>query len=256
MSNPKIASSFWDAVAHDINHLPEEADADTIHWLHNFCGAGQVYCVVRQSRLKFNIFSFIMFLEEALIRYVYKDYASTDDLTIENVNKLVEQFGDEYAEAPFCNLGDFDLDDLREYIPESWTILKTGSALPGQIRMAIVEIIYGVEQQFDTSVEGIELEAFELCGLHPLSCRDFEKHPDVFGEESYVPDAGTKSLLFSYTYPSLVAEDGNNVADTDECGIDEVGVITEKLCEWKEWIENPSTQDEYDERMKMLRFLG
>ena len=204
----------------------------------------------------YKLLSCIMFLEEALVRYAYKDYASVDDLTIESVNKLIEQFDDEYAEAPFCNLGDFDLDDLREYVPESWTILKSGGALPGTIRLAVVEIIYGVEQQFDTSIEDIELEAFELCGLYPLSCRDFEKHPDVFGEESYVPDAGTKSLLFSYSYPSLVAEDGSNVTDTDECEIDENGTILGKLAEWKEWIEKPSTQDEYDERMKMMRSLG
>lgn len=197
-----------------------------------------------------------MFLEEALIRYTYKDYASVDDLTIESVNKLIQQFDDEYAEAPFCNLGDFDLDDLREYVPDSWSILKTGNAPPGTFRLAVVEIIYGVEQQFDTSAEDVELEAFELCGLYPLSCRDFERHPDVFGEESYVPDAGTKSLLFSYSYPDIVNEDGSNVTDTDECGIDVDELIAEKLNEWKEWIENPSTQDEYDERMKMLRLLG
>lgn len=197
-----------------------------------------------------------MFLEEALIRYAYKDYSSVDDLAIESVNKLIQQFEDEYAEAPFCNLGDFDLDDLREYVPDSWSILKTGNVPPGTFRLAIVEIIYGVVQQFDTSVEDVELEAFELCGLYPLSCQDFERHYDVFGEESYVPDAGTKSLLFSYSYPGLVAEDGSNVTDTDECGINEDDVIVEKLTEWKEWIENPSTQEEYGERMKMLRLLG
>ena len=38
--------------------------------------------------------------------------------------------------------------------------------------------------------------------------------------------------------------------------IDENGAILGKLAEWKEWIEKPSTQDEYDERMKMMRSLG
>jgi hypothetical protein len=197
-----------------------------------------------------------MFLEEAVVRYAYSDYDSLDYLTPESVKALVQKFDNEYAEAPFCNLGDFDLDDLREYVPASWRIIKSGSARPGMFRLAVVEIIYGVEQQFDTSIEDVELEAFDLCGLYPLSCRDFEKHPDVFGEETYVPDSGSKSLLFSYSYPSLIAEDGSNVADNDECSIDDDGVIAEKLIEWKEWIANPSTQHEYDERMKMLRLLG
>ena len=197
-----------------------------------------------------------MFLEEALVRYAYKDFGSINDLTIESANELVQKFDDEYVEAPFCNLGDFDLDNLREYIPGSWSIIKSGSVLPGVFRLAVVQIIHGVEQQFDTSIEDVVLEAFDLCGLYPLSCRDFEKHPDVFGEESYVPDAGSKSLLFSYTYPSLIAEDGSNLSDNDECGVDDVKLISEKLSEWKEWIENPSTQEQYDERIKMLRLLG
>lgn len=197
-----------------------------------------------------------MLLEEALIRYTYKDYSSIDDLSIETVKALVQQFDDEYAEAPFCNLGDFDLDDLREYIPDTWSIVKSGNVATGAFRLAVVEIIYGVEQQFDTSTENVELEAFDLCGLYPLSCRDFEQHPDVFGEESYVPDGGSKSLLFSYSYPSLVAQDGGNVTDNDECEIEDDGVIAGKLSEWKEWIQNPSTQEEYDERMKLLSLLG
>lgn len=197
-----------------------------------------------------------MFLEEAVIRYVYTDCSSIDDLSIERVKELVRQFDDEYAEAPFCNLGDFDLDDLRDYVPETWSIVKSGNVTPGTFRLAIAEIIYGAEQQFDTSIENVELEAFDLCGLYPLSCRDYEQHSDVFGEESYVPDAGRKSLLFSYTYPSLVAQDGGSVTDNDECEIEDDGEIVGKLSEWKEWIQNPSTQEEYDERMKLLSLLG
>ncbi len=74
-------------------------------------------------------------------------------------------------------------------------------------------------------------QALELFGLYPLSCWDFEKHPDVVGELSYVPDAGSKSLLFSYTYASLISEDGVLVTDNDEFGIDDEALIAVKLNE-------------------------
>lgn len=187
-----------------------------------------------------------MFLEEAALRFVYKDFPSGAKPTIADIKALAESWDDEYAEAPFCNPGDFDIDDLREEMPGSWSVEETGQLDEGQCRIAIISINYNGERQLDLEQEDVNLEAFNLCGLNVLSAG--ERHEEVFGEEWYSDEPfGDMAVLFMYRYPALDCDPEIMEAPLD--------AFEESFDEWIDCIDNAPTQEDLDKKNELLKSL-
>ena len=187
-----------------------------------------------------------MFLEEASVRFVYKDFPAEVRPTIDDVRALNVSWDGEYAEAPFCNAGDFDLDDLKSDAPDSWSFDETGELDEGQCRIAIVAINYNGNRQVNLQEEAVEIEAFNLCGLSVLS--GGEKHDEIFGEEWYSEEPfGDKTVLFMHKYPNL-----NCDPDIFEASLDEVEA---SFGEWIDCIENPPSQEDLDNKAALLKNL-
>jgi hypothetical protein len=187
-----------------------------------------------------------MFLEEAAVRYVYKDFAAGVKPTIDDVRALNATWDEEYAEAPFCNTGDFDIDELKAEMPDSWTFDEIGQLDEGQYRIAIVAINYNGERQVNLQEEAVTIEAFSLCGLSVLS--GGERHEEIFGEEWYSEEPfGDKAVLFMYKYPSL-----NCDPEVFETSLDE---IEGQFDEWIDCVENPPSQEDLDSKAALMKNL-
>lgn len=199
-----------------------------------------------------------MFLEESLIRFVYKDFDSPDQLNLDAINSLSSEFDESNAECAFCNNGDFDLDDLKEYMPEDWGLEVKEKLAMGQFRLAVAQILYGSCQlKFNTDVSKIALEAIDLCGVYPLTCSNPDDDEKVFGDSFKAPSGGNKLLLFSYAYKDVIDKDTGEVpTENDETVLSiSSSEMQEKLAEWKEIMETSMTQEEYDQIQQRLRFL-
>jgi hypothetical protein len=187
-----------------------------------------------------------MLLEEAAVRYVYKDFAPGTKPTIDDIKALNDSWDDEYAESAFCNTGDFGVDDLKAKMPASWKLEDTGRLDEGECRIAIISVNYNGERQVDFECEDVRIEAFDLCGLMILNAG--EKNEDVFGEEWYSEEPfGDKTVLFMYRYPNLDCEPEVLEAPLDE--------FEESFSEWIDCIDNPPTQEDLDEKNALLKSL-
>jgi hypothetical protein len=185
-----------------------------------------------------------MFLQEAAIRYVYKDFDHGKIPTINDIKELAEKWESEYAESPFCNSGDFDIDDLKEVIPGTWNVEETGQLTEGQCRIAIAAVNYNGERDLNLDIDNIQLQAFNLCGLSVINA--IENHEDVFGEEWDTREPfEDKIVLFMYKYPSL-----NCDPEILESPLDS---IEDAFDEWIDCIENPPSQEKLDSKLEMLK---
>lgn len=185
-----------------------------------------------------------MFLEEAAIRYVFRDFKLGQRPNKEDLRSLAESWDDDYAEAPFCNSGDFDLDDLSDECPESWCVTKTGNLGEGESRIAIVAINYDGERQLDLELENINIAAFNICGLFALNAGD--SHEEVFGEEwESREEFEEKIVLFMHKYKGVVCDE-----EILESSLDS---MQEDLGEWLECIDNPPSQEAIDEKLANLK---
>ena len=199
-----------------------------------------------------------MFLEESLIRFVYKDFDSPDQLDFDAINSLSTEFDESNAECAFCNNGDFDLDDLKEHIPGDWRVEVKNKLAPGKFRLAVVQFLYGSCQlNFNTDFSNIALEAIDLCGVFPLTCSNADDDEKVFGSSFKAPSGGDRILLFSFAYKDVIDKDtGDAPTENDEMQLSvSPAEMHEKLAEWKEIIDTPMTQEEYDQLAQNLRFL-
>jgi hypothetical protein len=187
-----------------------------------------------------------MFLEEASVRYVYKDFPAGVKPTIDDVRALNATWDEEYAEAPFCNAGDFDIDDLKAETPDSWSFDEIGQLDEGQCRIAIVAINYNGERQINLQEEAVTIDVFNLCGLSVLS--GGEKHEEIFGEEWYSDEPfGDKAVLFMNKYPNL-----NCDSEVFEASLDEIDAHFD---EWLDCVENPPSQGDLESKAALLKSL-
>ena len=187
-----------------------------------------------------------MFLEEMVVRYVYKDFPAGAKPSIEDVKALNASWDDEYAEGPFCNSGDFDIDDLKAETPSSWTFNEIGQLEEGQCRIAITALNYMGERHLNLQVDNAEIKIFHLCGLRVLSAG--EKHEEIFGEEWYSEEPfGDKTLMLMYKYPSLDCDPEVFAASLYH--------IEDQFDEWIHCLENPPTQEELDRKTALLKSL-
>ena len=144
-------------------------------------------------------------------------------MNIDKIINIIRSFNEEAIDAPFCNLGDYDLDDLRDDIPSGWNLTEEKLINPGEALLVLAIIDYSAERDiaFD-SFNDVELVAFDLGGIYPLSVISEE---DPFEIDSLTFENDMK-IMFRVCY-----EDGE--FDDDECVLDE---FSEKCNEWKEWL--------------------
>ena len=64
------------------------------------------------------------FLNRTNISYVTKKITNASELNENLIEELKKSFEEEAIDAPFCNDGDYDLDDLREDLPADWKLEK------------------------------------------------------------------------------------------------------------------------------------
>ena len=91
----------------------------------------------------------IDYLKHVNISYVYKIIEKSTELNQELIEELKVRFESESAEMPFCNLGDVDLDDLENDLPEGWTLRREKTDLkPGEAMVVLAVIDYSAERYF------------------------------------------------------------------------------------------------------------
>jgi len=170
------------------------------------------------------------FLKTCNISYVTQIISDPADLTDELITSLKKRFGQEAIDAPFCNLGDYELDDFYQDLPQGWSLKEEGKLEPGTARITLAVVDYGVEREIDfDGSEDIEVVATDLGGIHALSVSSDD------GENPFSSDftttASAQSLLFSICWP------GDEV-DNDECSLEE---YAESLETWKSWFQDMKT---------------
>jgi len=187
-----------------------------------------------------------MHLEEASVRYVYKDFAIGVMPTLDDVKALDSSWDDEYAEAPFCNDGEFNIEDLKEEASDSWSFNEIGQLDEGQCRIAIFSFCYGGEGHVNLQVSDVELKVFNACGIRVLSGGD--KHEEIFGEEWYSEEIhGEKVVHLMYKFPNLNCD--------PEVYAHSLYGIEDQFDEWIESLKNPPSQEELDSRAALLKSL-
>ena len=163
------------------------------------------------------------FLNSNNISYVTKKITNASELNEDLVNELKKSFEDEAIDAPFCNEGDYDLDDLRDDLPDDWKLREEELIKPTEALITLAIIDYSVDREIDfDAFNDIELIAHRLGGCYPLSV---ESEEDPF-ESNFITSNTNMSLLFTVCW-----EDG--VFDTDECQVED---FSEYKDEWKEWL--------------------
>ena len=164
------------------------------------------------------------FLNNTNISYVTKVIKTSSELNDDLLEILKKDFNEGAIDAPFCNSGDYDLDDLRDDIPSGWNLTEENLINPGEALIVLAKIDYSAERDiaFD-SFDEVELVAFDLGGIYPLSVIS-EEDPFETDSRTFENDM---TIMFRVCYA-----DGE--FDNDECEIDE---FSEKCSEWKEWLE-------------------
>jgi hypothetical protein len=167
------------------------------------------------------------FLETCNISYVTQIISDPADLTDELIASLKKRFEEEAIDSPFCNMGDYDLNDFYQDLPQGWTLTEDGKLEPGQARITLAIVDYGVEREIDfDGSEDIEVVAVDLGGIHALSIVSDEDGENPFSGD-FTTTATAQSLLFSICWPS-------DEIDNDECSLED---CTESLETWKSWLQ-------------------
>ena len=64
------------------------------------------------------------YLKQNNISYVSKIIKNSSELNLNLIEELENLFEEESVDAPFCNTGDVDLDDLEDDLPKGWTLKR------------------------------------------------------------------------------------------------------------------------------------
>ena len=111
------------------------------------------------------------FLKQNNISFVSKIIKTSSELNLNLINELEKLFEEESVDAPFCNTGDVDLDDLAADLPAGWTLKKEKTNLkPGDAMVVLSVIDYSAKRYFDVKdLKNVEIVAYDLGGIYPLS---------------------------------------------------------------------------------------
>ena len=82
------------------------------------------------------------FLNSTNISYVTKKITKASELDENLIEKLKISFEEEAIDAPFCNDGDYDLDDLRSDLPSGWKLTEEKLIKPSEALIALTIIDY------------------------------------------------------------------------------------------------------------------
>ena len=165
------------------------------------------------------------FLKQNNISFVSKIIKTSSELNLNLINELEKLFEEESVDAPFCNTGDVDLDDLAADLPAGWTLKKEKTNLkPGDAMVVLSVIDYSAKRYFDVKdFKNVEILAYDLGGIYPLSVKSSE---DPFLDD-YQTFAKEKQL-------SLVFCEEEESLDTWSCC--SIGEFDRFCDEWKNFI--------------------
>ena len=176
------------------------------------------------------------FLETTNISYITKAVSKSSELNSDLIEELKKAFKEEAIDAPFCNDGDYDLDDLKEDLPSGWTLEEDDVIKPGQALLSMVEINYQAERHIDfDAYQKVNLVATKLGNIYPLSV-SVESEEDPFTSD-FVTTETNKILLFKCVPKNLeeVQTDIYSPIDIDECSLED---FAESFETWKEWLDD------------------
>ena len=144
------------------------------------------------------------YLKQNNISYVSKIIKNSSELNLNLIEELENLFGKESVDAPFCNTGDVDLDDLEDDLPKGWTLKREKTELkPGEAMVVLSVVDYSAKRYFDINdYKNVEIVAFDLGGLYPLSVNSLE-NPFM---EDYQTFARDKTLSLIYCEEAYLVE--------------------------------------------------
>ena len=167
------------------------------------------------------------FLRSSNISYVTVEIEDPNELNAELIDDLHKKFEEEAIDAPFCNDGDYDIDDLKSDLPEGWTIREIPSKKSSAL-IILAEISYNASRDIDfDAFEHCELEYCRLCGCYPIFACNADSENDPFGGD-FVTYNTDKTLMIQtynadgeYEYDEVEAEDfADKVEDWREMIVD------------------------------------
>lgn len=165
------------------------------------------------------------FIETTCVSYSTKIISSIDELTEGLLVELLAEYRDGPCLSPFCNTGDYDIEDLACDIPEDWTITEEGVILEGCSRLSLAAPSYESDNTIELRVGGGCVKYLNLGGLYPVM---IEPRPDDIKSVIHVPIPQVESpfVLFAWNSP----KEGVVV---DECP---VSGFTSSLGKWRSWM--------------------
>ena len=162
------------------------------------------------------------FLNSTNISYVTKKITNASELNENLIVELKKSFEEEAIDAPFCNDGDYDLDDLRDDLPADWKLKEEELIKPYEALITLAIIDYSAEREIDfDEFDDVALNAHSLGGIYPLSVESVEEDP--FSSD-FTTSNTDMTLLFR-----VCDEDGD--FESDECPIEDFEKYKEG---WKE----------------------
>ena len=165
------------------------------------------------------------YLKKTNISYVSKKIRESSEVNANLIDELENLFDAESVDAPFCTLGDFDLNDFENELPDGWSLRREKIDLkPGEAMVVLAVIDYSAKRNFDVEdYEDVEIVAYDVGGIYPLSV---ESEEDPFMED-YQTSASDKQLLFNICW-----KDGS--VDNLSCSKAD---FSESCIEWKTWLD-------------------
>ena len=171
------------------------------------------------------------FIETTCVTYITRIISSPEEITPGLVESLIDEFNTNPLWSPFCNQGDYDIDDLKSDLPPGW-ILSEDEKLPiGSGRISIVALDYEASNTFELRGNQGKVIAYDLGFVQPIS---FEPALDDIKTDIWCPWSGKDAdgILFLFNDPL----EGLCAAD---CDIDD---YAKALSLWKSQWPNQRTR--------------
>ena len=137
----------------------------------------------------------INFIKMTNISYLSKKIKESSEVNSSLIDEMESLFDAESADAPFCNLEDFDLDDFENELPGRVVFKKRKDRFKLGVEMVVLAVIdYSAERYFDIDdYEEVEIVTYDIGDIYPLTV---ESEDDPFTKE-YQTSASDKQLFFN-----------------------------------------------------------
>ena len=165
------------------------------------------------------------FLRSTNISYVTVEIEDPSELNAELIDNLHKKFEEEAVDAPFCNSGDYDIDDLKDDLPEGWSLSKMPSKKSGAL-IILAEINYNASRDIDfDAFDSCDLKYCRLCGCYPIFSCNSELDKDPFGGDFTTHDSDKTLMIQTY--------DDDGEYDEDEVQAED---FADRLEDWRQMI--------------------